>query len=998
MQKVFHSYEQIHERLNQFFEEDLNDGLKLFRSELTEDLRKELSELRTELFKIKKDDPNRYELILKRLNYLVRVISNKIPQKVTQKWTKWVIEKTEELPEQFFVKQTEDRFIGQEEDSFLLKAKKSIKKTVFSLSKLIKGKDYRWEQRIPFRAVIQYSLLADSNTYRDSVTFEYSRIAKALMVLLQEIKEEIQEELNEETNNDISEEQKNDASVNPYRINIISEIETYITEALKLISDFQDASYKENPTLIESHANIVENLFKAGTIEFPNKKLRPKKLNSQIESSAKQTEKALTRWEDYLDSQIADFRIQLEMGDFGAELEDGENKLLEETHNFFRDICYIPTENGIRILKEIISHLEEQKSEKKSLREIESMRNKLQTEFMEQSLYIMQNEDAQRDLTSGIQRILSDIELSLNNFSEELLLAETRSFNLPIPEVTTDDFKWRKIASRFIKSEAISLIRPEQQNFEAFIKEQLTDIEEAAQIVDVNLQAAVTTEDYEGEETPLEIAVSGLKRAIIALEKSIKDIREKQNEYEFLIKEKLKDSFQRLAVLMLQRRYDEFELRDKALIAKETALGWKERLIRWYASFEDKLEVLWRYSKGKFRELYHPIAYFLGFKSQKETSVKARQDLTEFLITNKSVTNKLPFIYQRLFRRAFVIDKRFYIDGNDNITHLEKGYQQWVNKVPWTMAVVGQKGSGKSILLHFFKEHETIKDDVVHINIERTTYRPKELLKTISKSLGFAETDNVDELIQKIERSKKQRVVIFEGLQNCYLRNVNGFEAIRQFWVLLSQTSTKLFWVVTCSSNAWYFFIKMFDADQFFSQVLRTDSLSNRDIQDGIMLRHKATGYDLVFEPSAETTKTRAYRKLLGNEEEIQEYLEKEYFNKLSEVSKGNFSIAMIFWVNSIKEVTDSAIVFNPIEVADIDMLEIPSRDILFALASLIRHDTLTIEEMALSTHQPVSESKLILGRLASKGLIIKTSNGYTINHLVYRQIVQLLNSRNILH
>ncbi len=1032
------SYNTIHEQLDQFFNEDLNASLHTFRNSFAGPLLDELTALRTDIFKLKRDPDSSQALIAERLESSLNVFKALLQRtEYTATDDLWIIALTEAIgkqPERIRCIQGEDRFKASESDGRLLRLRKAAKQQLFNTGKLFhrdESEPYEWIQEIPFQQLLRYGLLCRPDVFSHTISFEYSRMALALRALLYEVKEEIREEaetiaekpevktLNETEpgsksdlnpvngksdeikpkNDPVKKNNKTaDSHSSAYTNRLIDEATDYITLAIHEVKLFLESDYSSNPALKASPEILKELAEKVGTIEFGERKLSENKLEKQSRAAERNTRKNLRKWQSYLKSQLADLQVQIELSAFGIQLQQAQETLLKETHTFFRDTCYVPTENGVSILREVISELEQEEKEKQAVKKIETARSKLQDDFVDASLAMMQNEEQQERLITEIRQTISDLELEMNSFTETLQLAEKRTFAVPVPELTTDSFRWRSIASRFIKNEALNPIRPETQHFSAFILEQAGDIEEAAAIVDANLQAASSSDQKEGDDSPLQIALSGLKRSVLSLEKSIKSIREKQNAYETLIRSSLPVAFQRLSLLMLERRYDEFEMRDKALQAKETALGWQERFIRYYAVAEDNASLAWRYGRGKFFGLYNPAVRYLGFRVGSSGSARARLSLTEYLLQHKTTDEKLPFIYQRLFKRSFLIDKRYYLDAGTNLIQLSNGYGQWRKGIPWSMAIAGQKGSGKSTLLHFFKQDETIKDDVVHINLEQTIYDPAVMNRMISKAMGFAETPETADLIQKIQKSRKRRVLIFEGLQNLYIRNINGYSAIAEFWLLLSQTTGQLFWVVSCSGNAWSFFCKMFSADQFFSQIIRTDELTDDQIEKGIMLRHRATGYELTFKPSNEIQRNRSFRKILGKEKEIQNYLQKEYFGKLSQAARGNFSIAMIFWVNSISKVDDEGVIINPIELADIDTLETPSRDVLFALAALIRHDVLTARELAFAMHNERSEAQLLLGRLSSKGLVVETSRGFTINHLVYRQISQMLSSRNILH
>jgi hypothetical protein len=63
------------------------------------------------------------------------------------------------------------------------------------------------------------------------------------------------------------------------------------------------------------------------------------------------------------------------------------------------------------------------------------------------------------------------------------------------------------------------------------------------------------------------------------------------------------------------------------------------------------------------------------------------------------------------------------------------------------------------------------------------------------------------------------------------------------------------------------------------------------------MDRHKATGYNLKFEPGQILKNSRSFRKLMDDEVKTQEYLKEYYFTRLSNIAEGNLSIAIIFWL-----------------------------------------------------------------------------------------------------
>jgi len=1006
-----YSYKKLKEHTDKFFEEDVSDAFLTLRKKFSQPLLDLLLEIKSELQRIKKDDEERY---LKQIKLLEQKISgftdwNSSDRKaeISAIWHNSVTEKLAKIPEEVICVQEKQRFFPTEYDSFYVQILKTGKRGFFNFFKFgyqVKNvvlqifgtdvsKEYNWTQKIPFRNLMQFYLLGDYPWLSGFIALEHHRISQILELLIEKEEETGSKSDSAEKNG------KHAQKTSPtFKLSVILQLDEHIESAIQVLRDYQsdvDINSEETDSAIKK---ISENFEKAGTRELPASKFKKNIVESSVRVSLNKVEPVENKWQKYRQSQITDLKIQLELAHFGVKSANAQNLLLDKTHSFFRDLFYVPLEQGVSASNDIISVLRSEKESAKSLKTIEKVREQLNTELLENSLNLMRDSDRKEQMLTEIRQVVSDLQLELNSFSDKVIVAEERKPTLPVPELILDDFLWQSIAARYLKDEAISKLDPDKQDFSSFIEDQLDELKEAAGIIDVNLLASIDSEDMEKDENPLEIAISGLQRAVNTLEKSIKSVREKQDGYEELIKYSLPESLQKLADVMLKREYDKFELEDKARKVKSRALNWKDLLTRYFAIVYEKSAVAKRFVMRKFNALKVPVSKYLGFQPESYVSVSEKQNLTEYLTGIDSIIRELPYIYQRLFSRTFLIEKRFFIPPAGSLQVMRSAFDQWDKGILSNVAVIGEKGSGKSTLVKFFKEDLEQEIPVVDIDFKQTVYEPEFFVDKMSEVLGLKGISDVSELIDKINSFKKRRIIVVEGLQNVYLRSIDGFGAISDFWILMSQTAGKLFWMVSCSRYAWEFFTKISNADQYFSQVVNSDNLEEDQIKSGILERHKATGYELEFTASESQKRNRKYKKLIGDEESMQEYLRNNYFEKLSKISEGNFSIAMILWIKSIKEHDDKKFIISPMEVADIDLLEVPSREVLFTLASLIRHDTLKAEELALSLHQPDEDAKLMLARLKAKGLVIETENGFMINHLTYRQVNRLLKNRNILH
>jgi len=163
-----------------------------------------------------------------------------------------------------------------------------------------------------------------------------------------------------------------------------------------------------------------------------------------------------------------------------------------------------------------------------------------------------------------------------------------------------------------------------------------------------------------------------------------------------------------------------------------------------------------------------------------------------------------------------------------------------------------------------------------------------------------------------------------------------------------------------------------------------------------ILKRHSISGYNISFETHANESLRRKYRKL--SEAEIQDLLKKEYYSQLNKFARSKISLTILYWMRSTKEVTTNTIKLDSVVQLDFSFLNTMSPEKLFILHLLLLHDGLREEDVVEIYNKPVEEIRLKLLVLYDDGIIIKKEDLYLINPLLYRQVVQLLQSRNILH
>ncbi|MFN1835893.1 AAA family ATPase [Balneola sp. MJW-20] len=419
--------------------------------------------------------------------------------------------------------------------------------------------------------------------------------------------------------------------------------------------------------------------------------------------------------------------------------------------------------------------------------------------------------------------------------------------------------------------------------------------------------------------------------------------------------------------------------------------------IAYWAKFIDAISVFWRFFLRKAKKLLRPVQLLLGFEVVKDNTKSRSVDISSYLTETDEQIRKLPEDFRHVFTTDEEIERDCFINISNNLMNFETAYKQWDNGFPASMMVVGEKGSGKSTFIRLALKN--LEDaEVVNVTINDTSWKLEQMLKLVGSSLGLEEYTKAESIIRQINNSEDRKVVVLENIQNLYLRTINGFDALEALWLIISETKEKVLWVCSCSRYAWQYLVKVEGVDTHFTHITETDKLDEDQIRDLIMKRCEKYEFKIVFESDESTRKSRSYRKRMNDEQELQAYLRNKFFDTLHETSEGNSSVALLFWLRSVVKVEDGIVYIRSIHPVSIDTLDILNAEVLFVMAVIVFHDTLRVTEVTRILNMSLLETRVVLTKLRSRGILNEKDGWYLLNQMVYRQTIRLLKSRNIIH
>lgn len=932
------------------------------------------------------------------LQKLRHIIEQKNERNLADTYLNEVKKITMDYTPEAVISQGQSRFEKLETDSFGIQCIKFGKRVIRTAESFWRGfsnifrkllnkptKAYGpWTQKIPFRNLAEFHLTNVEAMVKDWVDRDH----RHLTALIVELEEFLAEDLFDEAF--CEEEHLLEKSLDSRTNAILEEVKS---EKDRLPDEMQ----QEFDTLYKMVAYFLE---RAGTLERRGNYYHANKVEGKSSQVRTALSDYLERWNESHLFLLDKTLMVKDFLSFKQELEVESKDFLDTTNSFFRNRLLQPLGSlqedlsGIRQKLEEFQKKQEDESASHLIKDGKDLLDKLIREIKDELAASVEETTLSRQANLFAEQGL----LKSNKLSEQGLFIDDLDLEQRPPDMEHTFIEWRLLVLRGLKEYVFNKLQPSQQHYEDFLVRITGSMEEVLQIIEVNMDSALELlGTSERESDPFEMAIEALERTDTKIETIIGSSEEKLADLEKSVLEGGREFCSKMLHLVHIGDSKELQILNARYKVKQKAKGWKVKAMARWARVQDSLALFWRFGWKKLKSYFMAVGKFLGFNME-EVQTVVKTDVATYLSETDTKISELPYIYRRLFDFEMVTDRRFYVALNENFNYLKKAFESWESGFPATFAVIGEKGSGKSTYLHyalddFFKERE-----VKHIQLTGGYYSKVDFIKFMEEQLGLGDVDSVESVIAAIRAAKKKRVLVIENLQNFYLRNLNNYDALESLLYVISETKESIFWIVSCSLYAWKYLNSTFSVEDYFSHTIRTDTLNAQQIEAVIMNRHRSSGYELAFEPSVGQSKSRAYRKLMDQEEASHEYLKETYFENLTNLSEGNASIAMIFWIRSIREFDDTHFYLKPLEVTSLEIIQELKPEVLFTLAAIVLHDTVTPKELSTILQMTEQEGRLMLMHLKTRGFLRQEDDRYHINQLMYRQIVRVLKERNIIH
>lgn len=895
------------------------------------------------------------------------------------------------------VEQSEARFKLLDEDKKIVKLGKRIKIPIFKLQqlgiklinpflKVVKRKPSElkyWDQKIPLRNVTFYY-------FRNYLIKELSSVYEDVFKVLSEnslafwkYDENYDEEyignfINVNSTNPVSKSFRDPEK-------IISELEVLKTEvktkALLIIEQCQDEFNNNCP--------------KVDTIELSKSRFIDQRIFKGFNALKNEFSDTIKEWDNTLYSLGEDWELN-------CDLESTRYAAIEVFLEFGKSLS---VKNKIQIypqfkeisgtLNFINEKLNQSISDIQGLeRSISYSKETLHKILLSSVLPNLINSISDLRLPEMINDAMLEIKNHLKSISEKRAFVKTTTFDKKIKFSDIVEIYPREYVSFNSLPKLLTSLEKIKENSIVELKNIQSDIINLGNMADFSLESAITaatTENLSLSETK-EIALEGIKISLDKQEQLLNSFNAVCNNVIESLRNSVAEYSEEMYGLAQSSKITEIRIQLAKAKARAKVKIVREKL---FTSIKNFIPIVFDRSKEYYKKgfrFYDDTRKQLGLT---ESSEVITSEISDFLSRANSSVEKLPYIYRRLFQISPLENDRLYISRELEETQLQMAYDSWLNDGYAPVVISAEKGGGITSFLNIFIKNLENKVKIKRVSIKPSICDQKDLLKLLGEIFLPEQSSGIEDVINYLNSEENKQVIVIENLQHMYLRSLKGFLCMKTLTEIIAKTNKNIFWITSTTLYANEFLNKTIRLNDVFGYHIFLKQLSSDQIIELIKKRNAISGYNLEYVPDDNVIRKKDFNKLSYEQKQI--LLEKEFFSSLTKFSQSNVSLALLFWLRSIREIQDRKVFINADFEISNTILNSLSSEKIFVLQSLVLHDGLRVSDLAKTVHYSLGETNQLTQILYDDGVLVKNGDVLLINPLLYRQTVLILQSRNLI-
>lgn len=904
----------------------------------------------------------------------------------------------QQYPLKLQVEQKEERFHIIESDSSRVKLIKPIKNFFFQLSVIpqrmanLFRKNKRsipyWNHQIPMRSLLrkhfEIEFAKEGLQYFESLQKQKCASINLIMNIDKSIDQAFEEYLNSE-----------EKSKEKYTEKIAGLAKQHKIEDLKseLDQKFEEWKLSSESILKKLFDDYQHNLERVGTFELDPNLYANTSLEEANTELNNQYNRIFQGWRNTFFAQIDDLQVDLELYMI--------KYCSLQQFQLLQFSCHTRIQKAINdkiaIIDKEFSGLSDKIKKEKEILSIASLLRKeklaiserLDKNIIPQAIEAVYNQN----IPELLSRLEFKIKEQINQMRTKRIIYSQTLYNGPISKRELSHFNPKEL----VEIDIFSKFSKINGNLKAKVNQSLEliqlNLNDLVGISDYNLDSAINAvEDNTGIDEVISISLTGIQRA----NSKASEVSKQLEEIEKTIDDTLKNSIHEFNESILSLTENENITQIRIKIAKAKALEkteeYKRQILQNIKSF---IPIALRFGREKGKLAIQKIEDLLKQAGLRENTHVLTAELSEFLSQTEKAIEKLPYVYKRLYQIKPLEDELFFEGRKAEFDQMQKAYENWKRGQISAICLHGEKGSGASSLINLFVKNLADQEHYRH-KFDQAYCTEDDFIAFFQRLLKDSKLKDYDAILKSLCSGEK-KIIILEDLQHFYLKKIKGFDALRMLLELISESSEHVFWLVEITSYTYSFLQKTVAIERYFRYPIELKKLDNQQIINLILKRHRVSGYHLQFNSFGLSPNERKKLRTM-NEKNKQEYLKNSFFENLNQFAQSNISLALLYWLRSTESVSDNTIVMSQIQKLDFNFLNKLDNDSIFTLHSFLLHDSLSSAEHAEVFHQSIDLSRRTLMILEDQGLLNSNGDRYYLNRLLYRQVVNTLMNKNIIH
>jgi len=766
-------------------------------------------------------------------------------------------------------------------------------------------------------------------------------------------------------------------------------IEYKIDEIEQLLNEINSSKDQITEEINIESSNFIDDFNSGKIIEHDTYQ---SKLNIETESEklVQAIVKNRQNWQNSIFILAEDWKLDLEVNSF-------KFYILKQFFNFSKVMDTRYTEPVVDIIELINASLDDlkvnvvntSKNVKTKFKEqLTESKSEFKRKLFLKIIPVLKEVIIKSEITKAIDSIETDITSRFNGISEKRFVTNMSEYSKPIEKSEFQGISPKDIIGYEFMPQLKAVFPKLKTSFINHVEVFEKKVAEIPEIINFAIESSISFNENEGSvEEAIKISTEGIVRA----EKKLAEISG------------FHQSFSQGEVSTLKLSIEKFLNEITAIADSDSASQINIRIVKLQALAKSKeiRQNISRRIKNFIPVVVENLKFGIRFlwqsseKIGKQFRIEEKQqfitsETSDYLATTELAINKLPYIYQRLFKIEALKSFELFIGREKPAEILSIAYSKWKEGRFAPIVIIGEKGSGKTTILNWFLKTKVHDEKVILLDLHEVNKTPEMFYNEIEALV--ADKHNV----KASNSESKNTILAIDGLARLFTTEVNGFKYLMKTMKLISDTSSQVLWIVSAHLYSWYYIDKSFNISDYFAYHIKLTDITAADMKGIIERRHNMSGYKLVYEALPE--KKSFIRKKKLTYEKMQSELEEIYFKGLAEFNNNNLSQAFLYWLRSTSRVENDVIYIRQIYEIKNNFIKSISLSKMITLKNILINNGITIEGHSRKFNQDFELSKLHLDQMKDDGLLVMAEEYYLINPLIYSQIIRELYILNLLH